>query len=710
MEQPLLIDPTIRMEKVAYDTRIDDDVEEWPTAVVRESYKQLPFLKSFETEVELDKIDSARGFAVGKMLVWPARMEKGAAAKNDQLVTVPVVIRNREMAPLDVYSHRDRMLPMDQDKVAQVLFRPSVFERQAPRDQFTGTNLYGNLVPPNTDHQYNAGTLHKHGAVKGWAQEDALMAAIQRETDPSKKLKLQQRLRKMEAQNLEDEYGIKSAGDRSVLSGTMHTYRVAHVDEMAEKIAADQGVRYAFLSDPMLHTILTELAMVSEKTASDHAAERRASLKPTVVQFLETEGGFLCKTANHRCFAPTTQKVSRYEAQQVLTKQAFEQLLSTGRVTVTPEAVITEPVMQKEATAVSQVGRYRTYVAGEEVEGIAIPHVVDFDGRDLGYQLFVGPESHAMQEKVAGVFLGHTKIASNRPKGLGVFVYQEGDQALAYEPVRVTHISKVAGVSQIHATRMSTGMPLRISLVNGLQKAASIGDHEIALPASVRFLSLGKSTRVPSDPGDLAAMTQEKVASAASVKLVSDGFLYSLRGEHAKLAFAEGFMLDHETEFALCALGLTGTQAQHLMKQAATRGEAVAARTRAVIPEGVRGMESMQKAAHVVRSTPDLRVDLTKELALLCAPKGQELWKQASVVLSKETADTILSLGFVTPENASLYVNYLPELEKVASKLAELLVASRLGMDDVRESAAKNAMTQVNAVIRGLENLRERIQ
>jgi len=100
MDQPLFHDPTIRMEKVAYDTRIDDDVEEWPTAVVRESYKQLPFLKSFETEVELDKIDSARGFGVGKLLVWPARMEKGAAAKNKQLVTVPVVIRNRELAPL----------------------------------------------------------------------------------------------------------------------------------------------------------------------------------------------------------------------------------------------------------------------------------------------------------------------------------------------------------------------------------------------------------------------------------------------------------------------------------------------------------------------------------------------------------------------------------------------------------------------------------
>lgn len=121
-------------------------------------------------------------------------------------------------------------------------------------------------------------------------------------------------------------------------------------------------------------------------------------------------------------------------------------------------------------------------------------------------------------------------------------------------------------------------------------------------------------------------------------------------------------------------------------------------------------MKALEKAASVVRLRPEsLRADLTKEVALLTSPKAESLWKQASVTLGKESVDSILALNFVTPENASIYVGYIPELEKVASKLAELLVASRLGMDDVRESAAKNAMTQVNAVVRGLEGLRERI-
>ena len=115
MEQSLFIDPTIKLEKVAYDTRLDEEPEEWPVAVVRESYKQLPFLRNYETEVEFDKMDTARGYAVGKMLVWPARMQKSAAAERKQLVTVPLVVRDREMSPLDVYTHNGTMKPMDQD-------------------------------------------------------------------------------------------------------------------------------------------------------------------------------------------------------------------------------------------------------------------------------------------------------------------------------------------------------------------------------------------------------------------------------------------------------------------------------------------------------------------------------------------------------------------------------------------------------------------
>ena len=86
-----------------------------------------------------------------------------------------------------------------------------------------------------------------------------------------------------------------------------------------------------------------------------------------------------------------------------------------------------------------------------------------------------------------------------------------------------------------------------------------------------------------------------------------------------------------------------------------------------------------------------------------------DLIKEASVIVEKETVDSILALRFLTPENVGMYINYLPQLEKTAAKLAEILVASRLGMDDIKEVAAKNALSQMTSVIDGLSGLRSKV-
>ena len=791
MTQPLFLDPTLSLEKVAYDTRIDDDPDEWPIAVVRESYKQLPFLKGYETEVELDKTDSSRGYGVGKLLVWPARMEKAAAAQNKQLVTVPIIIRNSEMAPLDVYSH-------------QVLFRPETFERGAPRGQFSGTNLFGQLTPPNTDHN-GAGTLTKQSSVKeagdrwkdkkwvrklkaegftdaellrvrnaakgaglggilgplaagpltaglggalsanhGDASEaatggfagsfllpvpglSALSSSALARSMVAKKIRAENTakgagtLTKQSSADFRAEfrrqYGFQKTASEGMYSDLLHTFRAEDKDAFAEKLASVQGLRQAFTTSPLLRAAVADMADASEKTASDVNAERRVSLRPTVVQI--TQNGpkdYMCKIANHRAFDPEGQAINRFDVQKMLTEAGFADLLETGVATFTTQPLDAEDTTTKVAQEVTRVGVYRTYSGATPVEGLVIPHMVDFDGKDLGMQVFVGHDRHSLQDKVAGVHVRDQAIDGEPPHGLGVYIYQEGDKAVATEPVRIEHTVKVSHEASHHtdviATRMSTGAQIRISSVPGLRKMASIGGTEIALPSSMKWMALhGRQLKVSSEVEDVHILEDAtKLANANSVELISDGSSYSIRGDNAAAAFGREILTGNETAFALCSLGLSGEQATEAMKTAAVKSSVHIPNTRRVLTLATRSAHSLEKAASIVSAADSVpRADLTTELALLTAPKGMGLWKEASVILSRETTDAILSLGFVTPENASLYVNYLPELEKVASKLAELLVASRLGMDDVRESSAKNAMTQVNAVIRGLETMRERI-
>ena len=713
MEQSLFIDPTIKLEKVAYDTRLDEEPEEWPVAVVRESYKQLPFLRNYETEVEFDKMDTARGYAVGKMLVWPARMQKSAAAERKQLVTVPLVVRDREMSPLDVYTHNGTMKPMDQDKVASILFRPQIVESVAPRNQFTGTNLYGQLTPPNTDHQYNAGTLHKHGSAKkrvlkkllkkkptGRDLGGHLPAASEHPVIPG---------------DVPKPKGSEKVGS-ALWNEAVSTFREKDVNALGEKLASSPPLRHAFTTTPVLRAALADIVRHEgmNKSAAARREERLTLTRPTVVQIKEAGKNYAIKTANHNCFVEQVKTASRFDVQKLLPADSFKKLLEEGLVTYTTEPVHGSDVVEKTAQDAAQFGVYRASRSGQGVEGEVVPRMVDFNGRPLDMQVFAGDDSHSLQEKVAGVFVRDHVLSSDSPRGLGVFVYQEGPLAVATEPVRIDDKVKVAhehgSSTTLLGIRMATGAPVRISVVPGIQKIAMLGEAEIALPETVRFLALrGKQSAVSSTVSDAQLPEMPKIAGANSVEVVSDGSFFQMRGHNAS-AFSQDIMTSDEAEFALCALGLTGTQAQGVLKTASAKSSVVVPRTRAVVPEGVAGMQAMTKAASAVMRVPDLRVDLLKELAVLTSPGRGSLEKVASISLGKESADTILSLGFVTPENASLYVNYLPQLEKVSSQLAELLVASRLGMDDVRESAAKNAMTQVNAVVRGLQTLQERIQ
>jgi hypothetical protein len=47
----------------------------------------------------------------------------------------------------------------------------------------------------------------------------------------------------------------------------------------------------------------------------------------------------------------------------------------------------------------------------------------------------------------------------------------------------------------------------------------------------------------------------------------------------------------------------------------------------------------------------------------------------------RDTIDTVLALNFLNADNIRVFRGYLPELEKTASRLAELLVASRMGLN-----------------------------
>ena len=88
-------------------------------------------------------------------------------------------------------------------------------------------------------------------------------------------------------------------------------------------------------------------------------------------------------------------------------------------------------------------------------------------------------------------------------------------------------------------------------------------------------------------------------------------------------------------------------------------------------------------AAAFVSKLPPLRAYLLKEAAMLEDPTA---------------VDKVLSVGFINPENISIF-------ESVIRKLAELLVATRMGLHTVDEGALQRAMVHLDKVVAGLKTL-----
>lgn len=80
-----------------------------------------------------------------------------------------------------------------------------------------------------------------------------------------------------------------------------------------------------------------------------------------------------------------------------------------------------------------------------------------------------------------------------------------------------------------------------------------------------------------------------------------------------------------------------------------------------------------------------------------------DLVKEASVIDDPESVDAVLSLNFINEDNLGDYVDGIQSMKRVISKLAGLLIASRMGLKDIDESAVRKAMDGLEKTVGGLE-------
>ena len=82
------------------------------------------------------------------------------------------------------------------------------------------------------------------------------------------------------------------------------------------------------------------------------------------------------------------------------------------------------------------------------------------------------------------------------------------------------------------------------------------------------------------------------------------------------------------------------------------------------------------------------------------------LIKEAASIEDSQTVDAALSLNFVNAENLDKFVSFIPMFEQCTRGLAQTLLASRLGINEIPENATASAMHKLLEVIQGLKRIK----
>jgi len=654
--------PPVDMPKVAAEARLSDSADSWPREVHKELLRECPYLGAYDVSPQLTKVDAEQGYGLGfvrvssKSATMPLGPGSDAVMKSQgvRAIRVPVIIKNKKLQPMDVFLGDKGIYPMSDVRVRAALFRPQVFDsvKSGPGD----TSIYDQLYPPSSRQSGGGG-----GQVSSVSQTK-----------------------------------LGSTKPTFLLEAISSTITADDVARIKLAMSEDPQLVRALVHNDSTRPFIETIVSLTPVTTQDVTKVASMIARPTIFQVERLNDSYLLKTADDTAFDPQVTEVDRNTAVEIAGKDLVEQADNFGAGTVTMNPVVhDDSIEDEEIGPITSFGEYRVKTPdGQEYLGWVFPTVLDFDGTSLPFMLFTNGAVSAIQESIVGSFVGKgVNIIRGKPEGYGFFyrVTTSGG-VIAFQPLEIaSSFSDESGSGFLGETMMAE--PVKIVFSAEVHAPVHLEGTTYVLPSDVRWAPLGKkmTTKLIRDATEFIKTAMVR-ASMNMVRVISDGHTWSFNGpplEKVAYRWREG-LGGADAAFMASALGMSNELAlKTLIKSARERDAVFVPNCRAIGSPGVKLAAARQRA----KSLWD------------AVPRRRSLLKEAAALDDVTTIDKILSLGFISPENAQIFVSWLPDLEEALQKLASLLLAARLGQEDIPEQASKSAMLQLEEVIMGLKKL-----
>jgi hypothetical protein len=313
--------------------------------------------------------------------------------------------------------------------------------------------------------------------------------------------------------------------------------------------------------------------------------------------------------------------------------------------------------------------------------------------------LFTNGSQAAVQSDILGVPVQGQALdlpTGDMPQGYGVFFTSEGGQLQATIPLSIQSSTSGPDPNEPCVFQGETydGNPVEVSVQPNIQEVMGTPEGRMLVPQHWQWSPLDKAGEVALAGSEGEVNQQaDAVAKVGMVEVASGGSEFSVRGiPVTKLAHdAREFLSLDDAMFLLAGFGVDQAYGMRKLAEAAHGNEPVSVRIgRRIVTAEEQKVAAVRSAEKTMANMPVLR---------------RQLFKEAAVITDPDAVDSVLSLGFINPENIMTFVNYMPELNEAQMKLCELLLASRLGLKDIPEGALEKSIRATEEVLEGLKTL-----
>lgn len=664
--------------------KMPEDVGRWAEVITNYLKQKFPDITTLGIEVGFQKKDEKTGTAIGAAYITDVDQEK--------TVCLPLIIKRFEMSPIDVWMEKKTQAahPLTPDTFKEVFFSTSPVEAldNRPSDSageyFNDPSMWTSTYPP-----------------------------------------------------LQGRYSYASAG-YNILDAISDTITKEDLDSFKNELRSNPELLIGYEKRGHIE-IITKLAKKSQVNTNDFVASAMKLIPMSVVD-VKKEGPdkySIISTRDGVFDLSESIDVDKEQCKKHLSKitahvedilnevdQSGEKMLVIGKPA--PGVFLYEDMSYNPEEAKEFGAYYVKNKAGQGIEGIVIPNVISLDGKKKNVKLFLHPANSTMQTNIVGVKNNNSKVFTKclepqriRVGQTGTFVFVDDGKALAIEPITIKAVEK--GSDKICAYTLD-GKKVTVKLGWGedfleIRKRRGVGEKtELAEPVSnpsqfkreqipifdihgfveVRpdeYIIPRRMVWIPMEGfNDVSSTADEWMLKEAAAlhagkdqaELLYTGVVYELsRQGMPKMA-----MDSRNTKVMLASLGLDQEKIARAMKKSRDAGKC-----RIV---GVKKLASKEGFVGKAKETYN-------HLQKISSGLKRSLLKEAAKIESPETVDALLSLKFLNPDNLAKFMAYRPVFEKVADYLAELVLASRLGLKDVEEAAAVGAMSKLMEVVEGLK-------